>query len=93
METSWSILDAYSQYRNHPENDDIAITITTPASTLTTTTTPNIGTANVTTSPRTKYSVWVTEQIPRVWTGMGDTLSVLERHAHAVEAYLRALDH
>jgi tetratricopeptide (TPR) repeat protein len=39
------------------------------------------------------YDSWVTEQIPRVLTGIGDALAALNRHADAVDAYLRALDH
>jgi tetratricopeptide (TPR) repeat protein len=39
------------------------------------------------------YDDWVTEQIPRVLTGIGDTFAALQRHADAVDAYLRALEH
>jgi tetratricopeptide (TPR) repeat protein len=39
------------------------------------------------------YSHWIMEQLPRVLTGIGDTLSALHRHADAVDAYLRALEH
>ena len=42
---------------------------------------------------RKNYDAWVMEQIPRVLTGIGDALSVLDRHADAADAYLRALDH
>lgn len=40
-----------------------------------------------------KYSEWISEQVPRVLTGIGDVLSVLNRHADAADAYLRALGH
>lgn len=39
------------------------------------------------------YRIWVTEQVPRVLTGIGDILSALGRHADATDAYLRALAH
>ena len=38
-----------------------------------------------------KYHEWVTEQTPRVLTGIGDVLSALHRHADAADAYSRAL--
>jgi tetratricopeptide (TPR) repeat protein len=37
------------------------------------------------------YGSWVTKQIPRVLTGIGDALSHLNRHADAADAYLRAV--
>ena len=39
-----------------------------------------------------KYSEWVKEQLPRVLMGIGDTLSKLDRHADAADAYSRALE-
>lgn len=39
------------------------------------------------------YRDWIVEQVPRVLTGLGDCLSALQRHADAVDAYLRALEH
>ena len=39
------------------------------------------------------YRTWIVEQVPRVLTGLGDVLSVLNRHADAADAYLRALQH
>lgn len=41
----------------------------------------------------TKYSAWIRDQVPRVLTGLGDVLSALRRHADALDAYLRALEH
>jgi tetratricopeptide (TPR) repeat protein len=40
----------------------------------------------------TKYSEWVKGQLPRVLMGIGDTLSKLNRHADAADAYSRALE-
>jgi tetratricopeptide (TPR) repeat protein len=39
-----------------------------------------------------QYKDWVEEQYPRVLLGIGDTLSALERHADAADAYSRALE-
>jgi tetratricopeptide (TPR) repeat protein len=39
-----------------------------------------------------KYSEWVKGQLPRVLMGIGDTLSKLNRHADAADAYSRALE-
>ncbi|KAL3934257.1 MAG: hypothetical protein SGARI_003471 [Bacillariaceae sp.] len=39
-----------------------------------------------------KYAKWVKDQIPRVLLGIGDTLSFLQRHADAADAYSRALE-
>ena len=39
-----------------------------------------------------KYVEWVKEQLPRVLMGIGDTLSKLNRHADAADAYSRALE-
>lgn len=38
------------------------------------------------------YSEWLKEQLPRVLMGIGDTLSKLNRHADAADAYSRALE-
>eukprot|EP00536_Pseudo-nitzschia_multiseries_P009336 jgi/Psemu1/297217/fgenesh1_pm.258_\ len=38
------------------------------------------------------YAQWVREQLPRVLLGLGDTLSTLDRHADAADAYSRALE-
>lgn len=40
----------------------------------------------------TKYLEWVKGQLPRVLMGIGDTLSKLNRHADAADAYSRALE-
>ena len=40
-----------------------------------------------------KYGAWIRQQMPRILTGIGDVLSALNRHADAVDAYLRALGH
>jgi len=40
----------------------------------------------------TKYAEWVKGQLPRVLMGIGDTLSKLNRHADAADAYSRALE-
>jgi tetratricopeptide (TPR) repeat protein len=45
-----------------------------------------------TTSHISEYVEWVQEQLPRVLLGIGDTLSALERHADAADAYSRALE-
>lgn len=39
-----------------------------------------------------KYQEWVKEGIPRALLGIGDTLSTLDRHADAADAYSRALE-
>lgn len=39
-----------------------------------------------------KYSEWVKGQLPRILLGIGDTLSTLNRHADAADAYSRALE-
>ncbi|VEU36188.1 unnamed protein product [Pseudo-nitzschia multistriata] len=39
-----------------------------------------------------QYSNWVSEQLPRILLGLGDTLSTLNRHADAADAYSRALE-
>lgn len=38
------------------------------------------------------YLDWATEQSPRYLTGIGDTLSLIGRHADAADAYSRALE-
>lgn len=38
------------------------------------------------------YAEWVKNQIPRVLLGIGDTLSTMQRHADAADAYSRALE-
>jgi tetratricopeptide (TPR) repeat protein len=38
------------------------------------------------------YRGWIQDQLPRVLSGVGDTLSALERHADAADAYSRALE-
>ena len=38
------------------------------------------------------YSEWVGEQLPRILLGIGDTLSRLDRHADAADAFSRALE-
>lgn len=38
------------------------------------------------------YQAWVKESLPRVLLGIGDTLSTLDRHADAADAYSRALE-
>jgi len=44
-------------------------------------------------SSATKYAAWMRDQMPRILTGLGDVLSALNRHADALDAYLRALEH
>ncbi|CAJ1943076.1 unnamed protein product [Cylindrotheca closterium] len=39
-----------------------------------------------------KYQDWVKEALPRALLGIGDTLSMLDRHADAADAYSRALE-
>merc|ERR1719469_621166 len=46
---------------------------------------------NTTTPTRLKYKSWVEDQLPRYLIGIGDILSIQERHADAVDAYTRAL--
>jgi tetratricopeptide (TPR) repeat protein len=53
----------------------------------------SIATESIATKNKKNYDDWVTEQIPRVLTGIGDTFAALQRHADAVDAYLRALEH
>jgi hypothetical protein len=77
METAWSIFDAYQQEHM--------------TSTGSTNTTESDCDGSTTSSH--KYQKWVTEQIPRVLTGIGDTFAAMYRHADSVDAYLRALDH
>ena len=79
METSWSILDAY-----HEEMQQRRTVHNREASN---------GIPTSTGHRNKNYDHWVLEQIPRVLTGMGDALAMLQRHADAVDAYLRALDH
>ena len=79
METSWSILDAY-----HEEMQQRRTVHNSEASN---------GIPTSTGHRNKNYDHWVLEQIPRVLTGMGDALAMLQRHADAVDAYLRALDH
>eukprot|EP00980_Cylindrotheca_fusiformis_P018961 scaffold6350_cov117-Cylindrotheca_fusiformis.AAC.6 len=43
-------------------------------------------------SKETKYQAWVKESLPRVLLGIGDTLSAMDRHADAADAYSRALE-
>ncbi|KAL3909053.1 MAG: hypothetical protein SGILL_008242 [Bacillariaceae sp.] len=39
-----------------------------------------------------QYTEWVKDQIPRVLLGIGDTLSTMQRHGDAADAYSRALE-
>jgi tetratricopeptide (TPR) repeat protein len=39
-----------------------------------------------------KYGKWVKQALPRVLLGIGDTLSTMDRHADAADAYSRALE-
>ena len=48
--------------------------------------------SSVAAAAATNYQGWVGEQLPRVLLGIGDTLSALEKHADAADAYSRALD-
>jgi tetratricopeptide (TPR) repeat protein len=40
----------------------------------------------------TEYQAWVKQSLPRVLLGIGDTLSTLDRHSDAADAYSRALE-
>jgi tetratricopeptide (TPR) repeat protein len=48
--------------------------------------------SSLSSSSQPNYLSWVQEQIPRVLLGIGDTLSTLQRHADAADAYSRALE-